>query len=103
MARRGRDISKITARNQRLAARVYFYDNLCGLRLDVFLPYLSEEFDLSESRIEDLLPYCYSLVAKMSQNGISANDLRQQYPFMSWKYEHSKRLQSALLPPLILA
>ncbi len=102
MARRGRDISKITARNQRLAARVYFYDNLCGLRLDVFLPYLSEEFDLSESRIEDLLPHCYSLVAMMSKNSITAKDLRSQYPFMSWKYEHSKRLKSAVLPPLVL-
>ncbi len=103
MKRRGRNTDKITARNQRLAARVYFYDNLCGLRLDVFLPYLSEEFDLSVSRIEDLLPYCYELVSTMQRNSITATDLRHQYPFMSWKYEHSKRLQSSLLLPLLLA
>lgn len=101
MARRGRNIDKITARNRRLAARLYFYEELCGLRSEVFLPYLAEEFDLSQSRIEDLLPIAYRTADVMRKQAVGISKLCAYYPFMSWKYVHSKRLQRSNLPPLV--
>lgn len=103
MVRKGRNIDRIKARNRRLAARLYFYEELCGLRSEVFLPYLAEEFDLSPSRIEDLLPTAYRTAVALKRKGVSIAELRLYYPFMSWRYEHAKRSETTALPPLALA
>lgn len=103
MAKRGRNIDRIKARNRRLGARLYFYEELCGLRSDVFLPYLAEEFDLSQSRIEDLLPLAYSTMAALKRKGVSISTLSTHYPFMNWRYEHSRRSETIALALLDLS
>ncbi len=98
---KGRLNSCIKARNRRLAARAYFYETLCGLRYRVYIAYLAQEFDLSEARTSDLLYENSMTVSALQRLQVTANQLSNYYPFMNWRYDHKKRLQTA--PQLSLA
>ncbi|MFJ1323565.1 hypothetical protein ACILDT_11180 [Capnocytophaga canis] len=87
-------------RNEKLSARFYFYNSLVGLRYEVCVRLLEREFDISESRIYELLSQNNNYITFFERNKYSVNDLRKRYPFMVWQYVHGMMSQNA--EPLIV-
>lgn len=92
---KGRDADLITYRNQKLAARFYFYSCIIGLRFSKCLEYLQPEVDLSESRICDLLSENSKIVSNMERNAVTLQELKNHYPFLNWQFPSTKS-QSAV-------
>ena len=87
---KGRNADLITYRNQKLAARFYFYSCIIGLKFSKCLENLTPEFDLSESRICDLLSENSDMVSHMERKGVTLQELKFQYPFMNWQFPATK-------------
>lgn len=90
------------ARNLRLCARFYFYSNLMGLKSENCYSLLTEEFDISEATIVDLLQRNHENISNFIITKISAEQLKKAYPFMSWRYNHATRSQTSAQPVLSL-
>lgn len=84
---KGRNAELINYRNQKLAARFYFYSCIIGLKFSKCLEFLIPEFDISESRICDLLAENAEIVSRMERKEIGLNELKQQYPFLNWQFK----------------
>ncbi|MGV0977843.1 hypothetical protein [Empedobacter falsenii] len=82
--KKGRAKELIINRNKKLCARFYFYSNLVGLRFERCLSKLKEEFDISESRIDDILSECNEQVAQLENDKMNEKDLKKVYPFFNW-------------------
>lgn len=83
---KGRNAELIIYRNQKLAARFYFYSCIIGLKFSKCLEFLIPEFDISESRICDLLSENSDIVSKMERKEVTLQDLKSNYPFMNWQF-----------------
>ena len=81
---KGRNTELIRYRNEKLAARFYYYSYLLGLKFSRCLEHLTPEFDLSESRICDLLSEYSEYISRLELQNISIADLKKAYPFMAW-------------------
>lgn len=81
---KGRNNELIQHRNRKLAARYYYYSYLLGLKFTRCLEHLVIEFDLSESRICDLISQQCDSVSEMEHSAIGVAELRRAYPFMVW-------------------
>ncbi|WP_153929658.1 hypothetical protein [Riemerella anatipestifer] len=81
---KGRDTQLIGYRNEKLAARFYYYSYILGLKFSRCLEHLTPEFDLSESRICDLISEYSEYINRLELQGIGIADLKQTYPFMVW-------------------
>lgn len=91
---KGRSSYLIQHRNKRLVARFYYYSHLLGLKFSRCLENLSLEFDLTESRICDLISEQSHLVSEMEIKEISLTELRKTYPFMVWNNPLSSSLRN---------
>lgn len=83
---KGRSTYHIQRRNKRLAARFYWYSCIIGLKFSKCLELLDQEFEITESRICDLLSENAETVTQLEQNSINVQQLKQSYPFMSWQF-----------------
>lgn len=92
---KGRNITLIQHRNQRLVARFYYYSHILGLKFSRCLERLSLEFDLTESRICDLISENTQNIADLENKKISPTELRRAYPFMNWDNLSSSQLNTA--------
>lgn len=92
---KGRNPQLVNARDIRLSARFYFYSTIVGLNFSKCTDLLILEFDLSESRLTDLLAENAGLISKFTYNNISVKQLSSAYPFMVWKYAHSEMSETA--------
>lgn len=81
---KGRDKTLIINRNKKLCARFYYYSNLIGLRFEKVIKILTEEFDLSESRIADLISENTMHLIDLEVSQITEKQLKKKYPFFSW-------------------
>jgi len=82
----GRSLAKIAGRNEKLTARYYFYNTIVGLKLSRCLQILSEEFDLSESRVVDLIAFLSAKIKDHEYKATSVEQLRDRYPYLVWSY-----------------
>lgn len=93
---KGRNSELIVNRNQKLAARFYFYSCIIGLKFSKCLENLILEFDISESRICDLLAENADVISGLEHKDITLQQLKQHYPFLNWQYNPNKPIQSSL-------
>ncbi len=84
---KGRSGSLIARRNKRLAARFYWYSIVIGLKFSKCLDLLSEEFDLSEARICDLLTEIADDVNELERTLTGITQLKDSYPFLNWTFK----------------
>ena len=94
---KGRNADLITYRNQKLAARFYFYSCIIGLKFSKCLENLTPEFDLSESRICDLLSENSDKVSQMERKSVTLQELKNYYPFLNWQLPSTKSQNSVQL------
>lgn len=99
---KGRSSEHIAYRNQKLAARFYFYSNIVGLKYINLVPHLEKEFDLTEPRLYDLITEISQDIVNLENNHVTVKQLKKVYPFMSWQYNHSKKSQIVATLPLTL-
>lgn len=92
---KGRNAYLIQYRNQKLVARFYYYSHLLGLKFSRCLENLSIEFDLTESRICDLISEQSQSVSELESKGVSVAELRKTYPFMAWRNPPSNSWNTA--------
>ncbi|NAV17351.1 hypothetical protein EJN86_11105 [Riemerella anatipestifer] len=92
---KGRDTQLIGYRNEKLAARFYYYSCILGLRYSRCLENMIPEFDLSESRIRDLISEHAELINRLELQGVGIAELKQAYPFMTWSPLASNRRNNA--------
>ncbi|CAM3980170.1 hypothetical protein ELBR111191_20570 [Elizabethkingia bruuniana] len=86
---KGRSPFLIQNRNNKLAARFYWYSCLLGLNFSRCLSELEQEFDISESRICDLISECGDIISELERNQVSIQQLKSRFPFFSWNYTYS--------------
>ncbi|MFX1768904.1 hypothetical protein JZ976_04100 [Riemerella anatipestifer] len=84
LANKGRNTELIRHRNEKLAARFYYYSYLLGLKFSRCLENLIPEFDLSESRICDLISEHTEYINRLEMQKTTITELKQAYPFMTW-------------------
>lgn len=94
-ANKGRNTELIRYRNEKLAARFYYYSYILGLKFSRCLEHLIPEFDLSESRICDLISEHTEYISRLELQNISISELKQTYPFMVWMPPASNRKNNA--------
>lgn len=83
---KGRSRQLIRQRDQRLAARFYWYNEIIGLRHEKCLRHLEREFDLRGSRIQDILTQNIGIVRQLEDKKADAAFLKALFPFMVWQY-----------------
>ena len=83
VAKKGRDKGLIISRNKKLCARFYYYSILIGLRFEKCLQKLNEEFDLSESRISDIIAENTTQLTDLEVNATTGKELKKTYPFLN--------------------
>lgn len=86
---KGRSLRLIEKRNRKLAVRFYWYSSVLNLKFSKCLEELENEFDISQSRICDLLTETGDLLSTLEQNKTSVKQLQQLYPFMAWTYRYA--------------
>ncbi|MDO5607627.1 MAG: hypothetical protein Q4G08_04130 [Capnocytophaga sp.] len=82
-------------RNEKLAARFYFYSDLMGLRYEVCTKLLEQEFDVSETRIYELVNENSHQIARLKHQKTNTGELSKRYPFLNWSYHHAMRFQTS--------
>ncbi|MBT0573843.1 hypothetical protein [Riemerella anatipestifer] len=95
LANKGRNTELIRYRNEKLAARFYYYSYLLGLKFSRCLEHLTPEFDLSESRICDLISEHTEYINRLEMQKTTITELKQVYPFMVWQLPASNRRNNA--------
>lgn len=78
-------------RNEKLAVRFYFYNNLMGLRYETCSALLEQEFDISSARIYELINENSHHIDNCQKHRLTIADLRKRYPFLNWNYHHATR------------
>lgn len=101
---KGRNPFLIQNRNNKLAARFYWYSCIIGLNFSRCLENLEEELDISQSRICDLISECGDIISELERNQVTVQQLKTRFPFFSWNYTYnsSKSLSIAVQSSLNL-
>jgi len=73
------------ARDEAMACRFFYYACLKGLRFDLCLSILSNEFFLSCLVISQRLMKQQEFLKQLKANQTTANDLNKRYPAYNWK------------------
>lgn len=84
---KGRSETHINGRNEKLAARFYWYSVVIGLKFSRCLEFLEPEFDITQSRICDLLSENADTVTLYERKNLSVQDLKIRFPFLNWQYQ----------------
>ena len=87
---KGRNASLISHRNHKLAARFYWYSCVIGFKFSRCLSLLELEFDISQSRICDLLSENAALIGIHENEKTDLAVLKAKYPFMNWQFPATK-------------
>lgn len=82
---RGRNSELIQFRNRKLVARFYYYSVLLDLKFSRCLKNLVLEFDITESRIGDILSAYSDELTTLERQSVGVVELRKAYPFMAWQ------------------
>ena len=83
---KGRDAALIDKRNERLLYRYFYYGYYTDKRVTAIYAILSEEFDLTERRIHDIISDGdnYTVLSAIRKAPPSVRELRSKYPFLVW-------------------
>lgn len=82
--RRGRNTELIQRRDDKLAARFYYYSQIKRFKYLVIFFYLSQEFDLRERVIMDRLKANQPKLDILFEEKPSINELKKRFPYFSW-------------------
>jgi len=83
-ARKGRSEARISRRDEKLAARFYYYAEILKLNYSSIMSKLSEEFDIDETVVSARLKEKQIVLDKLFKDKPSVRLLRRQYPFYCW-------------------
>lgn len=83
---KGRCKTLIQNRNKRLLYRFYYFSTIVGLKFSKCLDLIGNEFDLSESRISDILATESDTLTYLERQNIDIPHLKKEYPFYNWHY-----------------
>lgn len=86
MQKRGRNPELITRRNQKLAARYYWYAVILELNTDRCLENLMGDFDLAKATIYDIINQQSEIVTALAGEEIDVRQLQRWFPGLSWTY-----------------
>ncbi|AQX13502.1 MULTISPECIES: hypothetical protein [Elizabethkingia] len=84
---KGRSSECIEKRNIKLSARFYWYSNIVGLKFEKCIEYLKAEFDITESRICDLIRENNTILSGFESKKATETDLKKMFSFMNWNYK----------------
>ena len=82
--RRGRSTELLSRRNDKIAARFYYYSNIKRYSYRITLEFLSIEFDLRERVVEDSLKSNRETLDKLFSEKPSVAELKRRIPYMVW-------------------
>ena len=77
----------IKARNYKLIARFYWYNSIIGLKFEKCIEQLEKEFDLSLSRIADLITENVCYLSDFETKKPNEKELKKIIPFFNWNYK----------------
>lgn len=83
---KGRNTDLIKERNFKLLARFYWYNAIINLKSDKCIEILKFEFDISESRIYDLISENNNTLSDFENNKTTAKDFKIKIPYFNWNY-----------------
>lgn len=81
---KGRNLLYDAKRNELLLNRYFFYGKYSTKRYEVIIQTLSDEFFLTERRIQDLMSINHDLLIKLRSAPPSVTDLRKRWPHLVW-------------------
>lgn len=82
--RRGRSVELLSRRDEKLAARFYYYSNLRKFNFESTINNLHLEFDLAERVIIDRLKSNQEHLDKFFKDKPSAIELKRKFPYFNW-------------------
>ena len=82
--RRGRCAELLNRRNDKIAARFYFYSTIKRYSYRITLEFLTIEFDLRERVIEDSLKSNRETLDQIFNEKPSVSELKRKIPYMVW-------------------
>jgi hypothetical protein len=71
-------------RNFKIACRLYYHFSIKGLRYDVALTRLNEEFDLSELRLAQIIMNERDNLEKLKKSNADSKFLQKKFPYFNW-------------------
>ncbi|NDD52948.1 hypothetical protein EBZ39_03570 [bacterium] len=80
----GRSAALIAARNERLCHRLYYYRHHTQLRYDVVLQKLSNEFDLTQSTLVQVLEKLTDEIVRVRAAKPTVAELQGRWGWMVW-------------------
>lgn len=84
--KKGRSESRISRRDEKLAARFYYYSEIRKINnYSKILSQLSEEFDIDEGVVSYRMKKRADLLDKIYSEKPSIHLLRAKYPYFSWQ------------------
>lgn len=81
---KGRSTVLIKKRNSVLLTRYYYYGTFTDLRFETILKHLSDEFFISESRIQDIVVQDTTIISSLQKKQAKLKDFRQDIPHFVW-------------------
>lgn len=88
---KGRNADHDARRNEALIARYYYLGRYTGTRYSIIMRQLSDEFYLSERRIQDIMQQQSDILHRLRQEQPVAARFRQQYPHLVWPPPQSSK------------
>ena len=81
---KGRSSHLIIKRNKKLAVRYYYYAVIKRLNYVDAIGELTEEFDLANRTIIDLLQFNCDIIDELMKARPVLSKLKKEYPYLSW-------------------
>lgn len=78
------NIGRKTRRNEKLAARFYFYNHLLCFKFERCLELLEQDFDISQATVTDILYSVSGLVDCLAEKQFTAQQLQSVFPEFNW-------------------
>lgn len=71
-------------RNYKIACRLYYHFNMKGLRYDVAIERLHNEFNLSETRLAQIVMEQAPVLKELKEGKTGAKELQRLFPYFNW-------------------
>ena len=81
---KGRSAELLKVRNDKIFHRYYYHSRILQLKYELVLLALSNEFDLSESTLIQMIAHNTKRVKEIGDKKMTRGQLKRLYPFFSW-------------------
>lgn len=88
--RKGRNIQFDNLRNECLITRYWFYGHETGLKYQLIIKIISQQFWIAETTVTNILQLNYEILIKVRNEKPTKTDLKKKYPHLSWELPELK-------------